>query len=274
MFKVEAVVGGAGVVGLAIARALALRGVQVLLLEKEGVVGSGTSSRNSEVIHAGLYYEPESLKAQLCVRLGAGHRPQHRIFHRASSLKSYMYLRTTRPAISRVGNGGQHGTIRIHRSQLHFQKPPINCARKLSPAHQIDDLIGTEYAGRRVCHLSELALLYHASRPWRRYCYGMGYGRQILRASVVAAHKQKACSPHGCTEGSEVASSGPQLLTWDKELIECAAQALFEFVFSRTTRFNSKCLWASCDEATKEGFRKEAAAVMRAVWPLQSRAKF
>lgn len=67
MFKVEAVVVGAGVVGLAIARALALRGVQVLLLEREGVVGSGTSSRNSEVIHAGLYYEPESLKARFCV---------------------------------------------------------------------------------------------------------------------------------------------------------------------------------------------------------------
>ena len=67
MFKVEAVVVGAGVIGLAIARALALRGVQVLLLEKEGRAGSGTSSRNSEVIHAGLYYEPESLKAALCV---------------------------------------------------------------------------------------------------------------------------------------------------------------------------------------------------------------
>jgi L-2-hydroxyglutarate oxidase LhgO len=67
MFKVEAVVVGAGVIGLAIARALALRGVQVLLLEKESIIGSGTSSRNSEVIHAGLYYEPESLKGLLCV---------------------------------------------------------------------------------------------------------------------------------------------------------------------------------------------------------------
>lgn len=67
MFKVEAVVIGAGVIGLAIARALAIRGVHVLLLEREGVIGSGTSSRNSEVIHAGLYYEPESLKALLCV---------------------------------------------------------------------------------------------------------------------------------------------------------------------------------------------------------------
>jgi L-2-hydroxyglutarate oxidase LhgO len=68
MFKVEAIVVGAGVIGLAIARALAIRGVQVLLLEKEGSIGTGTSSRNSEVIHSGLYYEANSLKAQLCVR--------------------------------------------------------------------------------------------------------------------------------------------------------------------------------------------------------------
>jgi L-2-hydroxyglutarate oxidase LhgO len=68
MFKVEAVVVGAGVIGLAIARALALRGVKVVVLEKERVVGSGTSSRNSEVIHSGIYYEPQSLKARFCVR--------------------------------------------------------------------------------------------------------------------------------------------------------------------------------------------------------------
>ena len=68
MFKVEAVVVGAGVIGLAIARALALHGIQVVLLEKESVAGRGTSSRNSEVIHSGIYYEPESLKATLCVR--------------------------------------------------------------------------------------------------------------------------------------------------------------------------------------------------------------
>ena len=75
MFKVEAVVVGAGVIGLAIARALALRGVQVLLLEKAARIGSETSSRNSEVIHAGLYYHPESLKAELCV---AGRRLLYR----------------------------------------------------------------------------------------------------------------------------------------------------------------------------------------------------
>ena len=66
MFKVEAVVVGAGVIGLAIARALALRGVKVVVLDKEKVIGSGTSSRNSEVV-PGIYYEPGSLKARFCV---------------------------------------------------------------------------------------------------------------------------------------------------------------------------------------------------------------
>ena len=67
MLKTEAVVVGAGVVGLAVARALALRGRDVIVLEKESRIGQGTSSRNSEVIHAGLYYRPGSLKARLCV---------------------------------------------------------------------------------------------------------------------------------------------------------------------------------------------------------------
>ena len=67
MFKTEAVVVGAGVIGLAIARALSLRGREVLVLERANGVGQETSSRNSEVIHAGLYYPPGSLKARLCV---------------------------------------------------------------------------------------------------------------------------------------------------------------------------------------------------------------
>lgn len=68
MEQVDAVVVGAGVVGLAVARALALAGREVLVLEKELAVGTGVSARNSEVIHAGLYYTPGSLKAQCCVR--------------------------------------------------------------------------------------------------------------------------------------------------------------------------------------------------------------
>jgi len=62
------VVIGAGVVGLAVSRALLRKGYEVLTLEAAHAIGTGTSSRNSEVIHAGIYYEPGSLKASCCVK--------------------------------------------------------------------------------------------------------------------------------------------------------------------------------------------------------------
>jgi L-2-hydroxyglutarate oxidase LhgO len=68
MDHIECVVIGAGVVGLAIARQLAERGREVIVLEATEAIGTGTSSRNSEVIHAGIYYPRGSLKATLCVR--------------------------------------------------------------------------------------------------------------------------------------------------------------------------------------------------------------
>jgi len=66
-FSCDAVVVGAGVVGLAVARALALAGLETVILEKNAHVGMETSARNSEVIHAGIYYPQGSLKAALCV---------------------------------------------------------------------------------------------------------------------------------------------------------------------------------------------------------------
>lgn len=66
-FDFDAVVVGAGAVGLACAHALGRRGQSVLVLEREDGIGEGVSSRNSEVIHAGLYYPTGSLKARLCV---------------------------------------------------------------------------------------------------------------------------------------------------------------------------------------------------------------
>ncbi len=67
MDRVECVVAGAGVVGLAVARALALSGREVLVVERQPAIGMETSSRNSEVLHAGLYYPTGSHKARLCV---------------------------------------------------------------------------------------------------------------------------------------------------------------------------------------------------------------
>jgi L-2-hydroxyglutarate oxidase LhgO len=65
--RVDCVVVGAGAVGLAVARALALDCRDVLVIERAATIGTGTSSRNSEVIHAGIYYPTQSLKARLCV---------------------------------------------------------------------------------------------------------------------------------------------------------------------------------------------------------------
>ena len=82
---VDCAVIGAGVVGLAVARALALRGREVVILEAEEAFGTHTSSRNSEVIHAGIYYPTGSLKARFCV---AGRRAlyqycaEHAVAHR------------------------------------------------------------------------------------------------------------------------------------------------------------------------------------------------
>ncbi len=68
MDQIDTCVIGAGVVGLAVARALALKGIEVLVVDQANDFGQGTSSRNSEVIHAGIYYAKDSAKARWCVR--------------------------------------------------------------------------------------------------------------------------------------------------------------------------------------------------------------
>jgi L-2-hydroxyglutarate oxidase LhgO len=88
MDAVDAVVIGAGVVGLAIGRALAQRGFETVVLERANAIGTGTSSRNSEVIHAGIYYATDSLKARLCV---------------AGRLQLYAYLESRGVAHRRCG---------------------------------------------------------------------------------------------------------------------------------------------------------------------------
>jgi len=83
--EVETVVIGAGVIGLAVARALAMTGREVLTLERENAFGTITSSRNSEVVHAGIYYARDSLKAKLCVagrRMLYAYCREHGIPHR------------------------------------------------------------------------------------------------------------------------------------------------------------------------------------------------
>ena len=73
--RVECAVIGAGVVGLAVARALALSGREVVVVDRADMIGSETSSRHSEVVHAGIHYPPGSLKAEFCVsgKIGRAH---------------------------------------------------------------------------------------------------------------------------------------------------------------------------------------------------------
>ena len=89
-FDFDAMVVGAGAVGLATGYALAQRGLSVVVLEKEKIVGQGVSSRNSEVIHAGLYYPSGSLKARFCVqgrRLLYAFLDKHHVdYHRCGKL--------------------------------------------------------------------------------------------------------------------------------------------------------------------------------------------
>lgn len=68
MERVDCVVAGAGVIGLAVAAKLAESGREVIVLEQHKAIGTEVSSRSSEVIHAGIYYPSGSLKAKMCVR--------------------------------------------------------------------------------------------------------------------------------------------------------------------------------------------------------------
>jgi len=111
--RVDAVVVGAGAIGLAVARELALHGLETIVVEATAGIGNGTSSRNSEVIHAGLYDAPTSLKARLCVagrRLlypycearGVGHRRCGKLVVAATPAQVELLRTIERRA---VGNG-------------------------------------------------------------------------------------------------------------------------------------------------------------------------
>jgi len=109
MDKVDAIVAGAGVVGLAIARALAMRGREVLILEREGAFGTITSSRNSEVIHAGFYYAPGSLKERLCIAGRAmmyAHCESHGIAHRRCGKLVAAFAPEEEPALAALFEKG------------------------------------------------------------------------------------------------------------------------------------------------------------------------
>jgi L-2-hydroxyglutarate oxidase LhgO len=136
--KIECVVIGAGVVGLAVARALALAGREVLLLEAESHPGTITSARNSGVIHAGLYYAADSLKARFCV---AGNRALYAYceargvdHHNTGKLiiaNGAEEERVLVHLLERAHGNGVEGVRLITHSEAHEFEPEVHCTAAL-----------------------------------------------------------------------------------------------------------------------------------------------
>lgn len=139
--QMESVVIGAGVVGLAVARALALRGREVAILEAEDHIGEHLSSRNSEVIHGGLYYPPGSLKARTCLRGNAllyEYCAARGIAHRRCG-KLVVAQEDQLEALARLHDNALHsgatGLERISHQQLSREEPWLRAGEALHSAH-------------------------------------------------------------------------------------------------------------------------------------------
>ncbi|KAH9738620.1 L-2-hydroxyglutarate dehydrogenase [Citrus sinensis] len=147
--KVDCVVIGAGVVGIAVARELALKGREVLVLDSGPTFGTGTSSRNSEVIHAGIYYPLNSLKVKaiFCVRgreLLYKYCSEHEVPHKQIG----KLIVATRPLeipklndlMKRGTANGVHGLRMLEGFEAMKMEPELQCVKALlSPASGIVD---------------------------------------------------------------------------------------------------------------------------------------
>lgn len=147
MEEIECAVIGAGVIGLAVARKLATQGREVLILEAESTFGTGISARNSEVIHAGIYYPAGSLKARLCVagrrmlyaycaERGIGHRRCGKLIVATSDQQR---AQLGRIAAAARANGVDELQL-LAREEARALEPALECtAALLSPSTGIID---------------------------------------------------------------------------------------------------------------------------------------
>lgn len=148
--QVQTVVVGAGVVGLAVARALAQSGREVIVLEAADAIGTGTSSRNSEVIHAGIYYPKDSLKARLCVQgkellyaYCAEKNVEHRRCGKLIVATSGEQVAQLQQIQQKAAANGVHDLQLLTRDQAQALEPALQCqAALLSPSTGIVDSHG------------------------------------------------------------------------------------------------------------------------------------
>ena len=147
MDHVDCVVVGAGVVGLAITRGLSHAGIQVLLIEKGAGLGAGTSGRGSGVIHAGLYYEPGSLKARLCrdgrhqlYAFAKDHAVPHRRWGKLLVATSTEEADTLAHIATRAAANGADDLVPLSAAATRELEPALACvAAMLSPSTGVID---------------------------------------------------------------------------------------------------------------------------------------
>ena len=197
MDKTDAIVIGAGVVGLAIARSLAMAGLSVVILVREASFGTGISSRSSEVIHAGLHYPAASLKERLCC---AGKQelyaycesrkvPHHRIGKLTIAREANELARLDAIYNHALRAGADDGLLWMDGEQARALEPALDCtAALLSPSSGIVDshALMLSLLGEAEDHGAMLARgtpVTHISRSgdlWRVECGETEIGSSIL----------------------------------------------------------------------------------------------
>lgn len=208
MDRVDAVVVGAGVVGLAVARALAQAGRETIVAEAQPAIGQGVSSRNSEVIHAGLYYPPGSLKARLCVRgkellyaLCASHGVDHRRCGKLTVANSEAEVAALRTLQDRAAANGVPVEW-LSGEQARALEPALRCLAALhSPTTGIVDSHGfmlalqgdLERAGGVVALGSAVASARLAAAAGEPHVLRLDDGTELATGLVVNAASLHAC---------------------------------------------------------------------------------
>lgn len=183
---IDCVVVGAGVVGLAVARALAMSGREVIVVEAADAIGTGISSRNSEVIHAGIYYPGGSLKAQLCVE--GRHRlyaycDDHGVGYQRLGKLIVATDETQHTALQRLLEQGRRNGVDdlqwLEAAQARALEPELSCVSALwSPSTGIVDSHGLMLALQGDAESHGASLVFHTPLLSAR-CTEQGFELQM-----------------------------------------------------------------------------------------------
>ena len=209
MERVDAVVIGAGAVGLAVGRALAQAGHETIVVEAQPAIGQGVSSRNSEVIHAGLYYAPGSLKARLCVRgrellyaLCASHGVDHRRCGKLTVANDEQEVQALRGLQDRAAANGVPVAF-LTGDEARALEPALRCIAALhSPSTGIVDSHGfmlalqgdLERSGGMVALGSEVTGATLATRAGEPHVLRFADGTELAAGLLVNSASLHACA--------------------------------------------------------------------------------